>query len=69
MQISPLAQPGLFLSVQVRAQAKAPARAAQMAGEPLEDDHRQTFREAALYQTALRETGRLADHLDAISLL
>jgi hypothetical protein len=69
MQISPLAHPRLVLSVQVRSQAKAPVQTEQIAGEPLDDDHRQTLREAALFQAALRATGRLADRLDAISLL
>lgn len=69
MNISALSHPGLILSVQVRSQARATVQAEESAGEPEDGDHRATMREAALLRVALRETGRLADQLDAIALL
>lgn len=69
MHIPALPHPGLILSVQVRSQAKAPVQAEESASEPANGEHRATLREAALLRVALRETGRLADQLDALSLL
>lgn len=67
MNISALSHPGLILSVQVRSQAKAPVQ--ESARGPVDGDHQATLREAALLRVALRETGRLADQIDAIALL
>ena len=69
MQIPALSHPKLILSVQVRSLAKTPVQAERVVGDPSNDDLWQTCREAAVFQVALRETGRLADRLDAISLL
>jgi hypothetical protein len=69
MQIAPLSQPRLILSVQVRTQAKVPMSAARAPEESSDGGQRQALRETAMFQAALRETGRLADRLDAITLL
>ena len=69
MQISALSPPKLILSVQVRSRVNPPVQAKPLAGEPADGDSQPNLRAVAVLKVALRETGRLADHLAAISLL